>query len=721
MASSAHSLTDKQKTALEIAFSRPHYNRFHPRTSYMKPLMPLRREMMSVLQDYPNVPRSTVMWAIYEHLHRTGRHYKSWSADEWAACWRGFNHLRKSHSQQTFIVAVYRLTGLLVINEVLGNQKIKGPQLAEVLFGKTEVQAAIHLIKDTLRGIGYRHRGSVQYLRPGIAEVIFTQGTADVRAWKNPIEVAEQSPRCQRFAWALHSISVALTTLGVISQHTRPRKEIGFPVLRSIDFFENIAPEWLRASNRWHELSTHEPRTKERMLRMLYNVGRWLALHAPQVTSPGDWDVRLCAEFVASVCTWKIAQFLPVVPKTVTRAGQEMKPTSKRAYISLMRAVFRDLQEAEEIPIRFNPATALKIPRALMAQIDHAPRVLADDVWAKLLYAGINLSEDDLSTFVKRKNVGHPIELMRAVAINWLFSGIRNDELMRLELGCVVREPAVVDLTTGEQQQELCFLRVPPNKYKGSFMKPVDSVVADAIDAWERVRPPQPQLMDRKTRRLTHRLFAYRGRPVGQSFVNQRVIPLLCRKAGVPEFDSVGSISSHRARSTIASQLYNADHPLGLLELKEWLGHKKLDSVLAYTKANPKKLARAYASADYFKRNVGRITVLLDREVIESGAAARGEPYKYYDLGHGYCKYNFFSQCPHRMACVRCSFYLPRASDEARLLAARSRNEKLIEEIPLRPEEIDAATGDSAAISSLEEKLRDVPAPDMQPDDSLTA
>src|SRR5271170_6896588 len=49
------------------------------------------------------------------------------------------------------------------------------------------------------------------------------------------------------------------------------------------------------------------------------------------------------------------------------------------------------------------------------------------------------------------------------------------------------------------------------------------------------------------------------------------------------------------------------------------------------------------------------------QETIRSGTAAK-EPWKYYDLGHGYCTYDFFDQCPHRMACARCAFHEPKAS-----------------------------------------------------------
>jgi Tn3 transposase DDE domain len=59
---------------------------------------------------------------------------------------------------------------------------------------------------------------------------------------------------------------------------------------------------------------------------------------------------------------------------------------------------------------------------------------------------------------------------------------------------------------------------------------------------------------------------------------------------------------------------------------------------------------------------------LIDREAVLSGAAAAGEPWQHYDLGH--CSYTFFEQCPHRMACARCDFYIPKPSGKAQLLEA---------------------------------------------------
>jgi integrase len=47
-----------------------------------------------------------------------------------------------------------------------------------------------------------------------------------------------------------------------------------------------------------------------------------------------------------------------------------------------------------------------------------------------------------------------------------------------------------------------------------------------------------------------------------------------CRKANVPLRDVRGAITSHPARATIASQLYNAREPMTLFEPQAWLGHR---------------------------------------------------------------------------------------------------------------------------------------------------
>src|SRR5438270_12762606 len=99
--------------------------------------------------------------------------------------------------------------------------------------------------------------------------------------------------------------------------------------------------------------------------------------------------------------------------------------------------------------------------------------------------------------------------------------------------------------------------------------------------------------------------------------------------------------------------LYNAKEPLDILQLRDYLGHKHLASTQSYLKVDPTKLASQVTKAGYLEQNLATIEVLLDQEAVRSGAAARGEPWKYYDLGHGYCLNDFWAECKHRMACAR--------------------------------------------------------------------
>jgi hypothetical protein len=238
----------------------------------------------------------------------------------------------------------------------------------------------------------------------------------------------------------------------------------------------------------------------------------------------------------------------------------------------------------------------------------------------------------------------------------------------------------------------------------------VDRLVGEAVRAWEAVRPPQPLTVDEKTGELVEFLFMYRGQRIADRYINETLIGIVCKKAVVPRTDARGNITSHRARSTIASQLFNAKEPMSLFEVQKWLGHKWAYSTEYYLRTTATKLANSYRNAEYFARNVRAIEVLIDREVIMSGKAA-DRPWKFYDLGHGYCTYDFFDQCPHRMACAKCSFYLPKGSTRAQLLEGKTNLLRMRQEIPLKEVELAAIDDGVAAFEKLLVHLADVPTP----------
>ena len=145
--------------------------------------------------------------------------------------------------------------------------------------------------------------------------------------------------------------------------------------------------------------------------------------------------------------------------------------------------------------MRFNPLRSFATPRSLGAQIRPDPRVVADDVWAKLLWAGLNLEEGDLPHGNEAVEHGrrhkYPLSMARAIVLVWLFAGIRSDELRRLTVGCVRRQRTLADDESGTQT---CLLRVPVNKTSISFEKALDLAAGEAVEQWERIRPDQPLL-----------------------------------------------------------------------------------------------------------------------------------------------------------------------------------------------------------------------------------
>ncbi len=104
------------------------------------------------------------------------------------------------------------------------------------------------------------------------------------------------------------------------------------------------------------------------------------------------------------------------------------------------------------------------------------------------------------------------------------------------------------------------------------------------------------------------------------------------------------------------------------------------------------------------------IEVLIDQEVVRNGVV-NGEIWKYYDLSHGYCSYDFFDKCPHRMACARCDFYIPKQSSKAHMIEGKANLLHLKQEIPLTEEEIAAVDDGILLLEKLCKELADVPTP----------
>jgi integrase len=580
--------------------------------------------------------------------------------------------------------------------------------LAHRVFGPAPVQQALEPIMTTLRGWGYhsaRHTTTV----PGLVSALLLHNRSPYLADLTAATIEHfrrEDMACPQKGSALYGIHRAIAALGFVEPPTR---STGGPVPE----ITGMDAAWHAWVERWVATSPLTRKVRQTFRTILFKVGRWLAQQHPEVREPAHWTRELCAAYLAQVERMCVGDYVQRRDALGSHVGHPLSARTKAGYIVAVRTFFHDCQEWEWIPGRFDPVRALATPPSIRALIGPNPRVIADDIWAKLLWAGLNLETQDLPA-----NAGgpcYPVELVRALAMVWLFAGLRSDEIARLRLGCIRWQQEAEQSPASAQGPKaplaICLLDVPAHKTGTAFTKPVDPLVGQAIATWEAMRPTQPPMLDRRTGEYAQLLFCYRAQRVAKAYLNQGLIPALCRKAGVPLQDARGRITSHRARATIASQLYNAKEPMTLYELQAWLGHRSPETTQYYARITPTTLAKAYTDAGYFARNVRTIEVLIDRDAVEQGAAANGTPWQYFDLGHGYCTYSFFEQCPHRMACARCDFYLPKGSTKAQLLEAKAHLQRMLTAIPLTEDERAAVEEGAEALDRLLARLADVPTP----------
>jgi integrase len=658
--------------------------------------------------------RSSTRSLLLRGSHEQGLAFWDWDREQWRHTVRGANN----NYRQAVAAVAYLLCDRRDLHREFRGWKTR--LLTRRVFGPEPVDGSLSRVQGYLDGLGSATVLQRPNMQGALYELMLLAGSplledlgehGELLAWLR----SQETNNARRHG--VEQLTRTLVDVGVMARMpfaTQPSREEWLDRSQAGEI--DVPPVWLAWTRRWFETSPLSLSTRRHTYYALIRAGRWLHAEHPDRAHPESWDRELAASWIATVERLKVGELAKSVNANGMRAryGELLSPNSKASLIGSVRLFFSDLQEWEWIERQFDPRRALGIPRSIVALIGPDPRVIADEVWAKLMWAGLNLDQDDLPKHGNKAGTGapwYPLELVRAVALLWLFAGLRVDEILRLRYGAI-RWNTTPDTAECER---VCLLDVPTNKTAPAFTKPVDRLVGEAIEAWQTVRPAQPRFSDRKTGELVDMLLAYRGARLGEKYINRVLVPLLCRKAGVPGEDVRGAITSHRARATIATQLYNAKDPMSLFELQAWLGHSNPSSTQHYARITPLTLTKAYTDAGYFARNVRTIEVLLDRDAITNGDAGKGGPFEFYDLGHGYCSYSFFEQCPHRMACARCDFYLPKQSSEAQLLEAKDGLQRMRAEIPLTDTEQAAVEGDQQALERLIDQLAGTPAPRKPP------
>ncbi|WP_084276350.1 tyrosine-type recombinase/integrase [Erwinia mallotivora] len=679
--------------------------------SVLKPLsrllLPLRHTLIGM--HAAKAPYNSSIHDITLEMHRTRKTYWAWSADEWSAviC-RTEGEFRQrfgasGNCRQYVMALAWLLCGF-------GRLEYCGVfyqyRLCLKVFGRQATDDAVRWLDKIMQKMGYvpldgRNNGVRNAMC--MAMLIQRESAPDKLKIEVLKHISTVGPAYLREASA--TLSRILASEGVFAEGFEHRITQRRRPVREYIAVADVPAEWLSWCERWRATSVLRPSSVMSGWYVLLKCGRWLAECHPGCVSPSSWTRETAMAWVTAVCSMKVGEWANPGGMYRDRLGKMMMPAARTRILGQMQTFFRDLQEWGWIPVKFSPERVLRTPKSLSTQIGPDPRIVSDELWCKLIHAGQNLQETDLPSCVGYPYF-YPLEMVRALSVLWLFGGLRRDEILRMRCGCIRWQ-----ISEENDEQRICLLDVPISKTYAAFTKPVDPVVGDCIERWEQVRSLQALQEDPKTGESVHFLFMHRGKRVHGSYINKSLIPLLCKKAGIPEQDARGRFTSHRARATIASQLYNAREPLDILELQKWLGHASPESTRHYVEITPTRLAGSLGKAGYFERNRRMVSVLIDQNAIRAGLPQTGEPWRYYDLGHGLCSYDFFEQCPHRMACAKCSFYLPKNSSEAQYLEGKHNLIRMLQEIPLTEVERAAVEDGIEAMTRLTNSLQKVATP----------
>ena len=351
-------------------------------------------------------------------------------------------------------------------------------------------------------------------------------------------------------------------------------------------------------------------------------------------------------------------------------------------------------------PLR--PGAPFATPRSVRALIGPAPRTIADDVWAKLLWAGLNL---DRGRPAGRPRADRARRTTRSTLVRALCGAVavRRPARRRDRSACASAasagrgRPRAPRRRDAARRRRLPARRPGPQDRHGAYTKPVDPASGDAIDAWEAVRPAptaHPAIARPASAVDTAVRLAARSRSP-TSYFNRALIPLLCGKAGVPRR---GCARPHhqppgaRDDRQPALQRQGADDALRAAGVAR---PSLASRTQHYARITPNTLTKAYRRRRLLRPQRPRHRgAHRPRRGQQRRSRPRATPGSTTTSATATAPTAFFDQCPHRMACARCDFYVPKQSSRRSCSRRRTDLQRMLVEIPLTDDERAAVDGD---------------------------
>jgi hypothetical protein len=229
----------------------------------------------------------------------------------------------------------------------LGNYKRLA--LAEKIFGPARIRAAVDRLATVLSGWGYQDAHTGQAFPRVLCEVLLVNRSPRLSDLTPAVldglrATAFQDKRTHLFfsfsaRWRLWDSWTPLTP-----RWYGDRSSKGVP-----------AP-WLAWAHRWESTSTLTRSTRRHVRFCVLKAGRWLTAEHPTIVEPAAWTRDLCAAYVAAIDRMRLGDLAQRCEPLRDRLGHPLSARSKEGFLGAMRQFFRDCQEWNWIPRRFDPA-----------------------------------------------------------------------------------------------------------------------------------------------------------------------------------------------------------------------------------------------------------------------------------------------------------------------------------------------------------------------------
>jgi len=698
-------------------------------------LIPLH-DVYALRHTHPSHHGALAAQLMCRQMHQRGRAFWQWSAGEWhtviGPTYAAFEQVHARDGARNglrphLLDVAYLLCGFADFGPLWTATALY--PMARAIFGAARIDAQIARIDAVLAHEGYATgHNSLKQRHQAIALLLLLNRSPWLEhlSW-DVVDRAEALAFPRAASIIRGKVAAALVTLGALPPRVDPAQKDLFPPGPR----DGVPDEWYAWYLAWRATGSRglaRPVARHYGSYILY-TGRWLARCHPGIVSPEQWTEETALALRTAVLEETNDLFVSAAgAEDLRRRGQLGRRLSYEAishFLAALRRFFRDLQakahavgnaSARRLPRAFDPREALATPAHVeKALAGTEPRDIAPAIWQRLAIQAARLTPDDLP----RPYAYWPFSAVQAMALLWVSTARRPNELLRLRVDCVREQwepdmcdddgdplPAGAEIVGTDCGAQVYYLHIPSSKYGGPGWIWIPQYTAAAITRWQAERGTErAPLYDHKDREFAELLFTQRGKRMCVTFINRRLIPLLCARAGVEPFDAEGAYTAHRGRSARISLLHACG--LELDDLAAYAIHKDTRTIKKYARRHPIHLHRKVAQADTLSTV---IEGLYDPE-----AATRGAPSVRWFLGYDadgtpqFCGLPAHHTCPHRMDCPHCGLFI--GGEQARLVHDDPRFLKVSAEVPLPEAQRFLSQGQVAAAEESLADLRRLPPP----------